>query len=370
MEVVRGLGMGGAENLLVSRLKCALGGGFISAEQVRIVNTNGRADHFENAIRSLGVRVITTKSSNAAQSSFEIARHVMSAKAGTIWVSHSPMASLPAKAVNAVFPVKANLIDVAHTTHYKTPLLLAGKGLNRYAAKCLAVSEAVAGSPAVRGYSNVVVVRPGIDLDRVRHLLRAPVGGVGALRDQIGVSSEGGRLVCAVGSLNRLKGHHLLVEALAEPGLGDFHLIILGEGPERESIECLARALNIEDRVHLLGICTDPLPWIAASDVMVHPSEYEGLSLALIEARSLGVPVIATEVGGIPEALRGYGRRLFLDERSARGIASKILEIDRDLGPFLSEVGGRPEPSDTWSIEMSTIAFYKSLGLDTRAWDI
>ena len=63
-------------------------------------------------------------------------------------------------------------------------------------------------------------------------------------------------------------------------------------------------AQNLNDHVELLGFCEDPTSWIAASDVFVHPTHSEGLSLVSIAAQMVGTPIVATEVGGLREVLR------------------------------------------------------------------
>ena len=204
---------------------------------------------------------------------------------------------------------------------------------------------------------------------RIRNRIASPIDELEKLRNRLGVSPERERLIVSIGSLIRLKGHHLLIEALAHDALGHMHLVVVGEGPERAQLERLSQHLGVSSRVHLVGMQADPLPWIAAADVLVHPSEYEGLPLALLEARSLGVPIIATDVGGIPEALFQYNEAQLLGTRTVSELILRISSLDRRLGSYVCELRSRPtSPNAAWGIGSAAAAFYAALGLDTEGW--
>jgi glycosyltransferase involved in cell wall biosynthesis len=120
------------------------------------------------------------------------------------------------------------------------------------------------------------------------------------LRSALGLPREGSLLV-AVGNLYAVKDHATLLRALAR--LDDAHLAIAGRGEEEEPLRALARDLDLADRLHLLGLRDDVDRLLAAADVFVQPSRSEGLPLALLEAMAAGLPVVATRVGGLPEAV-------------------------------------------------------------------
>lgn len=110
-------------------------------------------------------------------------------------------------------------------------------------------------------------------------------------------------LLVNVGRLHPQKNQRRLVESLAAlPGV---HLAILGEGELRETLERLVAERALDDRVHLLG----ELPWrdglavVAAADVFVFPSLFEGLSLAIVEGMGQGRPIVASDIPSIREAV-------------------------------------------------------------------
>lgn len=120
--------------------------------------------------------------------------------------------------------------------------------------------------------------------------------------EAIGIMSKR-RLVC-VGRLSMEKGHLVLIEAIARlKALPAFEVIIVGDGPLRSAIETKTAALGVQDRVSMTGwMSSDGVHnEIARCCAMVLPSFAEGLPVVLMEAFSLGRPVIATAIAGIPE---------------------------------------------------------------------
>ncbi len=112
-------------------------------------------------------------------------------------------------------------------------------------------------------------------------------------------------LVLATGSLVPRKGHAVLIRALAAQPAGGlpWRLAIAGDGGERHALEGLCRELGVGDRVHLLGHRDDVGDLLAAADIFAMPSLWEGLPLALLEAKRAGKAIVASATSGIPEAI-------------------------------------------------------------------
>lgn len=122
----------------------------------------------------------------------------------------------------------------------------------------------------------------------------------GAARRALGLPPDGPLLV-AVGNLYPVKDHATLLRALVElPGA---RVAIAGRGDEEANLLRLASELGIGARVHLLGLRDDVDRILAAADIFVQPSRSEGLPLAILEAMAAGLPVVATRVGGMGEAI-------------------------------------------------------------------
>ena len=133
---------------------------------------------------------------------------------------------------------------------------------------------------------HLVVVENGVDADRF-----TPDGPV--------ADRTAAPLLVSLGRLTRQKGHDVAVEALARSSHGDSVLRLVGDGPDRAALTMLARRLRVADRVELTGLVDDPAPHLRAADLVVLPSRWEGLSLALLEAMSCGAAVVASDVAGM-----------------------------------------------------------------------
>jgi glycosyltransferase involved in cell wall biosynthesis len=112
-------------------------------------------------------------------------------------------------------------------------------------------------------------------------------------------------LIGAVGRLSAEKGFDLLIQAVDRLiDLGhDVALMIAGAGPERSRLEALIAGLDRGDRLHLIGLQANPVPLYEAMDVFALSSHREGLPNVVLEAMALGVPVVATAVGGVPQLI-------------------------------------------------------------------
>ncbi|MEM4188257.1 MAG: glycosyltransferase family 4 protein, partial [Candidatus Hadarchaeum sp.] len=107
-----------------------------------------------------------------------------------------------------------------------------------------------------------------------------------------------------VGRLVPWKRIDQLLEALSH--LPEIGLVVIGDGPERSQLEALARKLGVSERVHFAGSLSkfETLRLMAACDLFVLNSTYEGLPHVVLEAMALGLPVVATAVGGTPEVVK------------------------------------------------------------------
>ncbi len=143
-----------------------------------------------------------------------------------------------------------------------------------------------------------------------------------------GAPTRGMRRVGFVGRLVALKRVDRLVEAVARLVAEgrDVRLDVVGDGPERERLEALARRLGVASRCEFTGMLADPLPRMASLDALVLPSEFEGLPNAVIEALALGVPVVASAVGDLPRVIDDgrTGRLVHDGDDLARAIASVL----------------------------------------------
>jgi glycosyltransferase involved in cell wall biosynthesis len=166
----------------------------------------------------------------------------------------------------------------------------------------------------------------GLPSHRVR-TIRNGVPDLGPVRR---VTHDGVALV-AVGRLNAQKGFDVLLSALAE--LPDVAVRIVGSGEEDAALAAQAARLGVTGRVTFVGWSTQVRDELAQADVFVLPSRSEGFPLALVEAMLAGLPVVATTVGSVPEAVTDGDTGLLVpkDDPAALTAALRKLIDDPDL---------------------------------------
>jgi glycosyltransferase involved in cell wall biosynthesis len=167
--------------------------------------------------------------------------------------------------------------------------------------------------------ARAAVIYNGVDCEHFDPRRDAP--GVADCRRRHGIHDDAPVIVC-VGQLRPEKAQRLLVEALARlqqrHGLAP-HLLLVGDGPERESIERLASGLGLAQRVHLAGALADVRPCLRAADVFALSSLSETFSNAALEAGAMSLPVVMSDTGGAAE--------MFPDEQSG-GVVYATGDID------------------------------------------
>ena len=176
------------------------------------------------------------------------------------------------------------------------------------------------GAPAAK----LVVIRNGVDSRRFR--LRDKT----ECQQRFGVR---GKVIVSVGHLLADKGQRFCVEVL--PKLPDVTLLLVGNGPDRHTLQQHARELGVADRVVFAGQVSHadmPLAY-AAADVMVLMSAREGMPNVVLESLASGTPVVATRVGGIPEVMNSAAAGVMVEERSSDALyfaLDKLLKQPRD----------------------------------------
>src|SRR4051794_6305089 len=149
--------------------------------------------------------------------------------------------------------------------------------------------------------------------------------------------------VACVGRLAPQKGHHLLIDAVAAlkaEGV-DIEVDVIGDGPMRRSIEVALARRGVGDRIRLLGWVDEETlrATVCGARALVMPSLAEGLPVAIIEALSMGRPVIATSVGGIPELVEDGVNGWLVPPASAAGLVRALRDCVSASPARLAELG-------------------------------
>jgi glycosyltransferase involved in cell wall biosynthesis len=182
----------------------------------------------------------------------------------------------------------------------------------------------------------------GVKRDRIRILANAiesrarlSESELRLLKQRLGLRPTD-RAVVSIGRLSVEKGHATLIAAYrALSKTKDVRLILVGDGGERERLKTAADDLG--ERVVFTGHVNDPWPYHCLADVFVLPSYSEGSPLALLEAMSASAPIVASDVGGIPELLSNETSALLVPPGSVNDLARSVERIlhDSDLAKRL-----------------------------------
>ena len=176
------------------------------------------------------------------------------------------------------------------------------------------------------------VIENGIDLDAyppVDETRRA------AAREELGLAAEA-RVVLMVAQMRPEKAHEALlvaVERLRDDGLA-VTALVAGDGERRATLEKRAAALGVTGNVRFLGVRGDVARLLHASDVLVLPSHarVETFPLAVIEAMAVGIPVVASAVGSIPELIRTDDTGFLIPPADGVALAAQVAHILRHPG--------------------------------------
>ncbi len=195
----------------------------------------------------------------------------------------------------------------------------------RYAAVCQYVKESNVKSFHLRP-ERVTIIHRGLP-DGFENTDRARVE---ALRVSLAPGAD--PLVVAVGRLIPAKGHKYLLQAMPAvlAQLPKARLVVAGGGWLDGSLKKAAQDLGVSHAVSFLGSRDDVPELLAAADIFVMPSLYEGAGVALVEACAVGVASIATRVGGLPEVIEDGRTGLIVEPQSPDALVSAIVRLARD----------------------------------------
>jgi len=148
----------------------------------------------------------------------------------------------------------------------------------------------------------------------------APTRGVARARLRL---PDDAFVVVGLGRFVPVKGFDVLITALPTlaAAVPSTCVLLVGDGPERVALEAQAGRLGVRDRLRFTGVTPDIAVCLAAADVLAAPSRNEGMGRALVEGMALGLPVVGSEVGGIPAVIA---------PGDAAALAEALMELGRD----------------------------------------
>jgi glycosyltransferase involved in cell wall biosynthesis len=223
--------------------------------------------------------------------------------------------------------VKAVVSGVRVAEHAARWHLRLDRLTQRWVDRYVCVSQAVAEFSAQRGGlppEKLVVIPNGIDLDKYPSRRPADISAFGI--------AAGRRAITFIGRLQPQKSVDWLI-ATAPQWLGklpDCELLLVGDGPLRPSLEVAAKTAGVADRVHFAGWRPDVPEILAASSLLVLPSQWEGMPNVVLEAMANRLPVVASDVEGVRELLGPNTGRQTVAHGDTQGLAAAIVGLMGD----------------------------------------
>ena len=209
-----------------------------------------------------------------------------------------------------------------------------GKGVDHLTYLGEFTRQAISKALTDKSIKEMVKIAPGID---TAHFIPQPDGM--QKRKELGLQDK--KIIISVGRLVHRKGQDKLIEAMPDVlrKIPNAHLLIVGEGPYKNHLEKLVNKLSLKENITFAGrIMYDRLPsYLSAADLFAMPSrsrffglEVEGLGIVYLEASACGIPVLAGNSGGAPDAVLEGVTGFCVDGTNVAEIASAVIEICSD----------------------------------------
>jgi sugar transferase (PEP-CTERM/EpsH1 system associated) len=237
----------------------------------------------------------------------------------------------------AVLAAKLAGVRIIHGEHGKNEGEIDNEGAAKYWAKSIlgrrvdqlvTVSQVLAsewekyGVPARK----VQWIPNGVDTERFR-----PRADKIDCRRMFGLP-ENCQIIGSVGRLDALKNYEVLVAAFAKlaPKIPDLHLALLGKGPAEQNLRSMAEESGVSNRIFFLGHKPDPENFLAALDIFVLPSKFEGMSNVVLEAMASGLPVICADLPCHHEVFEAGKEGVLVSPCTVDNFAQQLEVLCRD----------------------------------------
>jgi glycosyltransferase involved in cell wall biosynthesis len=328
-EVIKTLDVGGAEVLLVERLRRAPRAGL----EYTVVFMQAATDELVDVLRAAEVTVVDLRN---------CPRWLRYARlAGVVWRLapdvvnvHSPSPAAVLRPVVRLMRPRPSLISTVHQEYEGRLARLLDRPTRRFDDLVVAVSPQVARSRSVWGARRVCTRVHGIDVGRQRYWAER----ADRVRQEFGIPTDAFVLAC-VANLRPIKNHRLLIDAVSRviTRRPDALLVLAGDGPLRGQVLAEIDRRGLRDRVRFLGHVPQANRLVAAADILLVSSHSEGMPVVVMEAIAAGVPVVSTAVGGIPELIHNNRNGILTRPGSPEALAEGILRAMRpEVYPVLA----------------------------------
>lgn len=324
LHVITSLRTGGAEKLmldLIPRLKDY-------GHEVDLLIFDGTSTPFRKQAEDLGIKVLDLGKGGSVYSPKRLLRLRPFLKHYDIIHTHNTACQLFAAIAN--IGRKKALVTTEHSSNNRRRKIKFLKPIdrwmyNRYKVIINISQKAEDNLRTYLGHSNAKICTVNNGIDVAKFATAKP-------SEELEKLAPGSKKILMVAGFRSEKDQPTLIRSLKELP-EDFHLFLVGDGERRTEFEELVKSLNLNERVHFLGIREDIPELLKVSDYVVLSSHYEGLSLSSVEGMAAGKPFLASDVEGLREVVKGSG--ILFKDQNERHLASLIQQLNND--PFYYE---------------------------------
>ena len=366
--LIKGLGPGGAEHLLVAAAR--------TRDQARFEVSAAYLLPWKNAlverITDLGVPVecLGVSDERDVRWLFRLRRRLLDQPVDVVHV-HSPYAAAMVRLVARSLPLRVRpaIVSTEHNawTGFKAPTRIANAATAWMDAATIAVSNETKASMSPRQRARCEVLAHGVDIAEVAGAIEARA----ATRAEFGIGPAT-VVIGTVANYHPKKDWPNLLRAtrlVADRG-HDVQFLLVGQGPLQAEVEALHAHLNLSGVVHLTGFRPDAVRVMAGCDVFTLASLWEGLPVAVMEALALGLPIVATAVGGVAETFTDGVDALLVASGDAAALADALerVALDASLRSRLADAARSRGPEfDAARAQRRIEAIYDEVVAATRS---
>ncbi len=328
--LVKGLGPGGAEKLLVA----AAGAHDRTRFEIEVVYLLPWKNHLVPELEALGVpcTCLDVRDERDVRWAARLRRHLRRHRPDILH-AHSPYPAAVGRLVARSLPrsVRPALLSTEHNpwSTFRAPTRYANALTSRLDAAVFAVSEEARDSMNRRQRARTEVLVHGVAVDEIAQLRSERE----IVRRELGVTDTS-VLLGTVANYHRKKDWPNLLAAvrrLVDRGL-PVTVCAVGQGPLESEVTAYRDELGLREVVMLTGYRPDAVRLMAGCDIFVLGSKWEGLPVALMEASALGLPIVATRVGGIPDAFHDGVDAVLVPPGSPEALATALEVLVGDPG--------------------------------------
>jgi glycosyltransferase involved in cell wall biosynthesis len=320
LHVAKGLGPGGAERLIVNQMLER----DTDAYDYEVAYLLAYKNHLVPLIEDAGVPATLIEGHSWP---FRLASYVRTGRFDIVHV-HSPVVASALRTLRQLRRFDARIVTTEHNRwprHHQLTRLV-NRATYRFDDATIAVSDEVKDSVAANLRRRVEVIHHGIPLQTVRGLRSSR----NEVRSELSLS---GVVVGIVANFRPEKAYDVFLDATirASKAQPDLHWVAVGQGPGLDEFREAVRLREMADRITVTGYRADAVRVMAGFDVFTLSSRHEGLPVSVMEALALGLPVVATRAGGIPEAITHECEGLLVSIDDAGALADAWIRVARDV---------------------------------------